>query len=191
MPWDLSSDKSVYLQLMDIIKQKILTGEYKAGEKLPGVRELAADAAVNPNTMQRALTELEREGLLYTQRTNGRFVSPDNNSIREAKEQVAQNKAKKFIEEMNTLGLSFEEIKALLDKVNGIKKTDILENSILANGTLRKTIAAKSKESRRSYGNNRICTGMPKPHQKIWYVYGTEQSKPSIIPRPDCWLTRA
>lgn len=120
MPWDLSSDKSVYLQLMDIIKQKILTGEYKAGEKLPGVRELAAEAAVNPNTMQRALTELEREGLLYTQRTNGRFVSPDNNSIREAKEQVAQNKAKKFIEEMSTLGLSFDEIKALLDKVNDI-----------------------------------------------------------------------
>ena len=116
MPWDISSEKSVYLQLIDIIKQKIMSGEYQPGQRLPSVRELAADAAVNPNTMQRALTELEREGLLYTQRTNGRFVSEDAGMIEGIRMSGVEQKARDFYREMVQDGLSAEEIRGLLEK---------------------------------------------------------------------------
>lgn len=116
MPWDISSEKSVYLQLVDIIKQKIMAGEYRPGQRLPSVRELAADAAVNPNTMQRALTELEREGLLYTQRTNGRFVSEDARMIEGVRMSEVEQKAREFYHEMVQNGLSTEEIRCLLEK---------------------------------------------------------------------------
>ncbi len=116
MPWDISSEKSVYLQLIDIIKQKIMAGEYRPGQRLPSVRELAADAAVNPNTMQRALTELEREGLLYTQRTNGRFVSEDTGMIEGIRMSGVEQKAREFYREMVQNGLSADEIRRLLEK---------------------------------------------------------------------------
>ena len=116
MPWEISSEKSVYLQLVDIIKQKIMSGEYGPGQRLPSVRELAADAAVNPNTMQRALAELEREGLLYTQRTSGRFVSEDATLISGLRTAGAEQKAREFYQEMVQTGLSAKEIRALLDK---------------------------------------------------------------------------
>lgn len=116
MPWEISSERSVYLQLIDIIKQKIMSGEYQPGQRMPSVRELAADAAVNPNTMQRALTELEREGLLYTQRTNGRFVSEDKGLITGLRVSGAEQKAKEFYREMVQNGLSADEIRRLLEK---------------------------------------------------------------------------
>jgi len=116
MPWDISSEKSVYLQLIDIIKQKIMSGEYQPGQRMPSVRELAADAAVNPNTMQRALTELEREGLLYTQRTNGRFVSEDAGMIEGIRMSGVEQKARDFYREMVQNGLSADEVRRLLEK---------------------------------------------------------------------------
>lgn len=117
MPWDISSERSVYLQLVDIIKQKIMSGEYRPGQRMESVRELAAEAAVNPNTMQRALTELEREGLLYTQRTSGRFVSEDAGLIDGLRMKGAERKTRAFYEEMVQTGLSVEEIRRLLDRV--------------------------------------------------------------------------
>lgn len=116
MPWDISSEKSVYLQLIDIIKQKIMSGEYQPGQRLPSVRELAADAAVNPNTMQRALTELEREGLLYTLRTSGRFVSEDGNMIDGLRMTGAEQRTKEFYLEMIQSGFSSEDVRRLLEK---------------------------------------------------------------------------
>lgn len=116
MPWEISSEKSVYLQLVDIMKQKIMSGEYLPGQRLPSVRELAADAAVNPNTMQRALAELEREGLLYTQRTSGRFVSEDAGLIAGLRVSGAEQKTKEFYREMVQSGLSDEEIRQLVEK---------------------------------------------------------------------------
>lgn len=116
MPWEISSEKSVYLQLIDIIKQKIMSGEYQPGQRLASVRELAADAAVNPNTMQRALAELEREGLLYTLRTSGRFVSEDVNMINGLRMTGAEQRAREFYLEMTQSGLSAEEIRRLLEK---------------------------------------------------------------------------
>ncbi|MBQ8314976.1 MAG: GntR family transcriptional regulator [Lachnospiraceae bacterium] len=116
MPWEISSEKSVYLQLIDIIKQKIMSGEYQPGQRLPSVRELAADAAVNPNTMQRALTELEREGLLYTLRTSGRFVSEDGNMIDGLRMTGAEQRTKEFYLEMIQSGFSSEDVRRLLEK---------------------------------------------------------------------------
>ena len=77
MPWNLDDSRPIYLQLMEKIQQDIVSGTYRPGEKLPSVRELALDAAVNPNTMQKALSELERSGLVYSQRTSGRFITED------------------------------------------------------------------------------------------------------------------
>ncbi len=117
MAWSLSAERSVYLQLIDILKQKILSGEYQPGERLPSVRELAADAEVNPNTMQRALTELERIGFLYTQRTNGRFVSEDAARLSELRKDSLAARAREFLEDMKKSGLSAEESIELVQKV--------------------------------------------------------------------------
>ena len=117
MAWSLSAERSVYLQLIDILKQKILSGEYKPGEILPSVRDLAADAEVNPNTMQRALTELERIGFLYTQRTNGRFVSEDAARLSELRRDSLAARAREFLEDMKKSGLSAEESIELVQKV--------------------------------------------------------------------------
>ena len=67
MPWELDNDRPIYLQLMERIQQDIVSGIYKPGDRLPSVRDLAVEAAVNPNTMQKALSELERSGLVYSQ----------------------------------------------------------------------------------------------------------------------------
>ena len=116
MPWEISSERSVYLQLVDIIKQKIMSGEYQPGQRMASVRELAADAAVNPNTMQRALAELERQGLLYTQRTSGRFVSEDGGLIDGLRLSGAEQKANEFYLEMIQMGLSAEEVCRLVNQ---------------------------------------------------------------------------
>lgn len=89
MPWTLDDTRPIYLQLEDIIKSKIIAGIYKPGQKLPSVRELAAEAAVNPNTMQKALAELERSGLVYTQRTSGRYITEDTAIMKNLKHQLA------------------------------------------------------------------------------------------------------
>ena len=114
MPWDLDNDRPIYLQLMERIQQDIVSGVYKAGDKLPSVRELAIDAAVNPNTMQKALSELERDGLVYSQRTTGRFVTEDQAMIASAKRSLAERHIQAFLEAMTHLGYGREEILTLL-----------------------------------------------------------------------------
>ena len=90
MPWNLDNNRPIYLQLVERIQMDIVSGVYHAGDKLPSVRELAADAAVNPNTMQKAFTELERSGLVYTQRTNGRYITEDQERISRVREELAR-----------------------------------------------------------------------------------------------------
>ena len=85
MAWNFVNDRSIYLQLVDIIQNRIATGYYAPGSKLASVRDLASEAEVNPNTMQKALAELERMGLVYSQRTSGRFVTDDEGRIQEMK----------------------------------------------------------------------------------------------------------
>ena len=112
--WPLTTDRPVFLQIMEILKRDIVTGVYGPGDKLPSVRELAAEAAVNPNTMQRAFSELEREGLVYTKRTNGRFITEDTAMITQLKEQMALNAIAQFLNSMQQLGFSGEETLTLL-----------------------------------------------------------------------------
>ncbi|MBR0154364.1 MAG: GntR family transcriptional regulator [Lachnospiraceae bacterium] len=105
MPWNLTADTPIYLQLVERMKSDIVAGIYAPGQKIPPVRELASLAGVNPNTMQRALSELEREGLLYSERTSGRFVSEDPARIREAKASQARELTAGYLDKMRSLGL--------------------------------------------------------------------------------------
>ena len=109
MQWDLNSDRPVYIQLIEQIQAGIISGHYKAGDKLPSVRDLAAEAAVNPNTMQKALSELERTGLVYSNRTSGRFITSDMEMIQELKKQSARKEIQDFLDRMALLGFQPEE----------------------------------------------------------------------------------
>ncbi|MDE6951544.1 MAG: GntR family transcriptional regulator [Lachnospiraceae bacterium] len=99
---------------MEKLKRDIVTGIYKPGDKLPSVRDLAGEAAVNPNTMQRAFSELEREGLVYTKRTNGRFITEDMAMISQLKEEMALDAISQFLNSMQQLGFSTQETLTLL-----------------------------------------------------------------------------
>ena len=114
MEWKFRSDLPIYTQLVAQIKEGIVAGAYAPGGRLPTVRELAAEAGVNPNTVQRALQELEREGLVFSQRTAGRFVTEDARIIGEAKQALAAELVRSFREGMGKLGCSREEILAML-----------------------------------------------------------------------------
>jgi len=114
MTWLFQNDSPIYAQLIHQMKQRIVIGIYATGEKLPSVRDLATEAGVNPNTMQRALTELEREGLMYSQRTAGRFVTEDRSMIEQAKKSLADEQVKHFLATMIGLGYEIPEIITLL-----------------------------------------------------------------------------
>lgn len=114
MAWDLDADRPIYAQLVERIQMQIVSGQYPAGGKLPSVRELAAVAAVNPNTMQKAFAELERSGLIITQRTNGRTVTEDQQKIRDIKEALAQEHVNNFFTKMKELGYTEQEAVDLL-----------------------------------------------------------------------------
>ena len=116
MAWNLQSDRPIYAQLVDQIQRMIVTGIFPAGSRLPSVRELAAEAAVNPNTMQRALVKLEEPGLLYTQRTSGRYVTEETERIMEVKRALAEELIRQFVENMNRLGYTREQSVDLLKK---------------------------------------------------------------------------
>ena len=116
MAWILDDSRPIYLQIEDLIKASIIAGVYQPGQKLPSVRDLAAEAAVNPNTMQKALTELERSGLVYTQRTSGRFITEDVSKMTELKEQIAREQIQLFLKNMEQLGLTRDDIRRLLEK---------------------------------------------------------------------------
>ena len=117
MPWDLSNDRPIYLQLMERIQQDIIAGIYKPGDKIPSVRDLALDAAVNPNTMQKALAELERSGLVYSQRTSGRFITEDEAMLKNMKMQLAREHIREFFEKMHQLGFGDDETLELIQKI--------------------------------------------------------------------------
>ena len=115
MAWELDADKPIYAQLVERIRMQIVSGYYQPGGKLPSVRELAATAAVNPNTMQKAFVELERTGLIITQRTNGRNVTEDEELIAGVKQGMAREHMEVFFSKMKELGFTKEEIRALVD----------------------------------------------------------------------------
>lgn len=119
MAWNLDSDRPIYLQILERIRMQIAAGIYEPGEKIPSVRELAADAGVNPNTMQKALAELEHRNLVVTLRTSGRVVTEDLNMIRETKNQLAKEQIDDFLKRMKALGFEREDILIMLKKETG------------------------------------------------------------------------
>jgi DNA-binding transcriptional regulator YhcF (GntR family) len=117
MAWNLKSDRPIYSQLIEQIQLMVVSGIYAAGSKLPSVRDMAAEASVNPNTMQRALSKLEDDGLLYSQRTSGRYVTEDVQKIMQTKNGLAENLVQEFIRKMNRLGFDGEQTVDLLNRV--------------------------------------------------------------------------
>ena len=105
MNWEFNDDMPIYLQIIDIIKAKIASGELKPKEKLKSVRELALEAGVNPNTMQKAMTELERQGIVYSQRTSARFISEGGEVMSNLKKELQQQYIEQFVENMKKLGI--------------------------------------------------------------------------------------
>ena len=115
MAWELDADRPIYAQLVERIQREIVSGKYQPGEKLPSVRDLAAVAAVNPNTMQKAFAELERSGLIMTQRTSGR--TEDTELISNTREKLAAGHMRSFIDNMQELGYDTGEIRELVAKM--------------------------------------------------------------------------
>lgn len=115
MDWNLRADLPIYSQLTEQLTHAIIAGELLPGARLPSVRELALDAGVNPNTVQRALTELERQGLVTTHRTAGRFVTEDVDAIDRARLTKARERVTEFLAVMRRQGYTKSEIIALLE----------------------------------------------------------------------------
>ena len=113
---EFQSNIPIYLQLIDMVKLQIVSGTLKPGEKLKSVRELAMEHGVNPNTMQKALAELEGIGLLYTMRTAGRYVTEDAELIASLREQLAAERIGAFLDELGRFGYRSDEIIHLLER---------------------------------------------------------------------------
>ena len=117
MAWNLDSNRPIYVQLAEQVQRDIISGLYQPGGKLPSVRELASQAKVNPNTMQKALTELEHSGLVYSQRTSGRFITEDKEMIETLKEQLASSQIQEFLEKMSCMGFEPQDTLHLIEKI--------------------------------------------------------------------------
>ena len=124
MKWSFESDAPIYAQLIEQIKVAVVTRVFAPGDRLPSVRDLATEAGVNPNTMQRALAQLEAEGLVRSQRTAGRFVTEDQQIIEDAKKELARRHVDAFLAAMARLGMNDEETLALLRQAQGKEKTN-------------------------------------------------------------------
>ena len=111
-----SNDKPIFLQLAELIKSDIISGKFKTNEKLPSVREFAFEFQVNPNTVQKSLQILEDEGLIFTDRTNGKFVSSSSKLLESSKIKIIKQEIGLFFEKMKSFGLSINEIKEIINK---------------------------------------------------------------------------
>ena len=114
MNWKFTGDRPVYQQIMAAIRGAILTGELPPGKKVPSIRDLAAQAQVNPNTMQRALTELEREGLLISGGTSGRTVTQNQDVLQAMRRQTLEELAREWAEKFRVFGLTPRQAAQLL-----------------------------------------------------------------------------
>lgn len=114
MGWTLDKNRPIYLQLVEELQSRIVSGAYPPGAKIDSVRDLAAEAAVNPNTMQRALAELEQSGLLRSERTSGRFVTEDRALIAQVRRALAREKIEAFVRDMSVLGFGQQELLNLI-----------------------------------------------------------------------------
>ena len=115
MAWTFDNNQPIYIQIMDRIKQQIVSKELKTGDRLPSVREYAEVAGVNPNTIQRSLSELEKEGFVYTQRTAGRFVTDNEELIAQERQALALGELTRFVTTMEKLAYPAEELAELVN----------------------------------------------------------------------------
>ncbi|HCW74088.1 MAG TPA: GntR family transcriptional regulator [Clostridiaceae bacterium] len=116
MPWNFDNSIPIYLQIIQEMKRKIIRKELAPGEKLPSIRDLAKEAGVNPNTMQKALTELETSGLIETERTTGKYVTDDKEQISLLREDYLRERLAPFLKELSSLGIEEEELISLIRK---------------------------------------------------------------------------
>ena len=116
MRWEFHNESPIYAQVIERVERMIVSGALSPGERLPSVRVFAQEAGVNPNTMQKALTELERGGLIYSQRTSGQFVTEDQAVIIKAREELAKLQTERFLQSMQELGFTAAQAAALLQQ---------------------------------------------------------------------------
>ena len=121
MEYNFTTDKPIYLQIMDVFRTSIVSGDLKPGDRVASVRDLAMQAKVNPNTMQKALSELEREGLVVSERTIGRFITGDDKLIETLKKDLVKTEMDAFLEKMESLNISTEFILQYLAEKTGTK----------------------------------------------------------------------
>lgn len=114
--WNFSNDRPVYIQIMDEIKLRIVSGRYKPGERIPSVRDLAEEARVNPNTMQKALSEIERDGYIISLRTSGKYVTDNEELIKSLKITRSENVIRSFAADMEKMGISISDAIQLLQQ---------------------------------------------------------------------------
>ena len=110
MAWNFNDNTPIYLQIVNTLKRNIASGAYPPSSRLPSVRDLALEAGVNPNTMQRALSELERSGLVNSQRTAGRFITEDADALLDLRKSMSEEIVSEFIARLRDLGMSGEQI---------------------------------------------------------------------------------
>lgn len=119
MEYIFDNDRPIYIQLVEKLRIEIISGKLKSGERIPSVRELALTARVNPNTMQKALAELEEEGLVYTERTNGKFVTKNKELIEKIRKKLAKEKVNNYLNDMKNIGITYEEAIKYLQELGG------------------------------------------------------------------------
>ena len=134
MPWKFNSYEAVFIQIASRLRGEILRGKYLPDQQIPPVRQLAFEAAVNPNTMQKALTLLEDEGLLYSRGTVGRFVTTDTAVLERCRETVRKDAVRHWIEEARELGITKEELMNYIEQEGGVENEKTADDSIADGG---------------------------------------------------------
>lgn len=119
MNYIFDNERPIYIQLVEMIRIDIVSGKYQKGQKLPSVRELALIMKVNPNTMQKALVELENEKLIYTERTNGKYITEDGKLIEKVKRELAKEKINNYLNSMKSIGISYDSAVKYLQELGG------------------------------------------------------------------------
>ena len=121
MDYKFDNERPIYIQLVELLRIEIVSGKLSPGTKIPSVRELSFMIKVNPNTLQKALLELEKEGLIYTERTNGKFITEDIKLIEKIKKELAKEKVNKYLLDMKNIGINQEEALNYLKELGGDK----------------------------------------------------------------------
>lgn len=116
MEFHFHNNSPIYLQISEILEKEIVSGRWQPSDKLPSVRELAILSKTNPNTVQKALQDLEQKGLIYTKRTSGKFITDDSLVLRQRREELALKACRKLVAELDILGYAREDIPELLKK---------------------------------------------------------------------------